>query len=51
LVENLTLVPSNQLCTAGNKIMDRNTKQNETVKVGKAEGEKRWRKKSNLMRI
>lgn len=51
VVENLTLVPSNQVCTVGNEIMDKNTKQSEAVKVRKAENKKRWRNKNNLMRI
>lgn len=51
MIENLTLVPSNRVCAVGNEIMDKNTKQSEAVKVRKAEGERRWRNKSNLMRI
>lgn len=51
VVEILTLVPSNQICTVGNEIMDKNTKQSKAVKVRKAEGERRWRNKSSLVRI
>lgn len=50
-VESLTLVPSNKICTVGNEIMDKNTKQSEAVKVRKAEGERKWRSKSSLVRI
>lgn len=49
VVESLTLVPSNQICTVGNEIMDKNTKQSEAVKVRKAEGEGRRRNKSSLV--
>lgn len=51
VVESLTLVPSNQICTVGNEIMDKNTKQSEAVKVRKAEGERRRRNKISLVRI
>lgn len=50
-VESLTLVPSNQVCTVGNEIIDQNTKQSKAVKVRKAEGERRRRNRSSLVRI